>query len=216
MSSYKHIVTTQQEYDDMVNQVNMSDSNSHHLIYFYGHGNKNNDSFITTINPEATPRCIFIKDDTYPPFDLNYVIKTALQDGKFIYIIAISCCWNEKYKKGLTVPTISFAPDENSNLPYPFYNLERKINILDNNFDKTDMINWFQNLKKEFNKQMNLWEIHDDKSGEIVTPGGYFLKYADSSIADDYGWESLKDEDDRIWKNKHNTLFDTTTLKTTS
>lgn len=202
MSSYKHIVTNQQEYDNMISQVNYSDDGSHHLICFHGHGNKKTDNFITTIDPNANPRCIFIKDETYPPFDLNYVIKTALEHGKYIYIIAISCCWNEKYKKGLTIPTISFAPDENSNLPYMFSNLKRRINCLDNNFDKEIMINWFQNLKKEFNKQMNLWEIHDDKTGKVVTPGGYVLKYADPSIPDDYSWDSLKDEDDRIWKNR--------------
>ena len=96
MASYKHIVTNQKEYDDMISQVNYSEDGSHHLICFYGHGNKNTDNFITTIDPKASPRCIFIKDDTFPSLDLNYVIKTALEDGKFIYIIAISCEWNEK------------------------------------------------------------------------------------------------------------------------
>jgi hypothetical protein len=62
---------------------------------------------------------------------------------------------------------------------------------------------------------MNLWEAHDDESKKVVTPGGYFLKYADPSIADDYSWESLKDEDDRIWKNKYskyNKKFNTTAV----
>ena len=215
MASYKHFVTNQQEFDDMVHQVNMSDSGSHHLICFHGHGNKTNDNFIITIDPNASPRCIFIKDDKYPPLDLNYVIKTALEDGKFIYIIAISCCWNEKYKKGLTIPTISFAPDEISNLPYMFSTHKTKINCLDSNFDKEIMINWFQNLKKEFNKHMNLWEAHDDETKKVVTPGGYFLKYNDDTMADDYSWESLKDEDDRIWKNKYskyNKKFNTTNV----
>ena len=215
MTSYKHFVTNQQEFDDMVHQVNMSDSGSHHLICFYGHGNKNTDDFITTIDPKANSRCIFIRSDTYPPLDLNYVIKTALEDGKFIYILGISCWWNEKYKKGLTIPTISFAPDEISNLPYMFNNLKRRINCLDSSFDKEIMIDWFQNLKKEFNKHMNLWENHDDETGKVVTPGGYVLKYADPSIADDNSWDSLKDENDRIWKNKrskYNSKFNTTTI----
>tara|TARA_Y100000389_G_scaffold177965_1_gene190700 strand:- start:7639 stop:8289 length:651 start_codon:yes stop_codon:yes gene_type:complete len=215
MASYKHIVTNQKEYDDMISQVNYSEDGSHHLICFYGHGNKNTDNFITTIDPKASPRCIFIKDDTFPSLDLNYVIKTALEDGKFIYIIAISCEWNEKYKKGLTIPTISFAPDEISNLPFMFSSLERRINCLDSNFNKEIMVDWFKNLKKEFNKHMNLWENHDDKTGKVITPGGYILKYADPSIADDDNWESLKDEDDRIWKNKrskYNSKFNTTNV----
>ena len=209
MSSYKHIVTNQKEYEDMISQVNYSDDGSHHLICFHGHGNKLNDNFIITIDTKANPRTIFIKDDTYPPFDLNYVIKTALENGKFIYIIAISCFWNEKYKKGLTIPTISFAPDEVSRLPYMFENLVRKINNIGDNFDKKIMTSWFINLKKEFNIHINCWEIHDE-NGDVQIPGGYVLKYNDSAVPDDDSWDSLKDEDDRNWKSKYNNKFNTT------
>lgn len=210
MSSYKHIVTTQRQYDDMIDQVNNSEKESHHLICFYGHGNKNTNDFITTIDPTEKPRCIFIKDKIIPRLDLNYTIKTALENDKCIYIIAISCCWNEKYKKGLTIPTISFAPDENSNLPYMFDILKRKIEYLDDNFDKELMIGWFQNLKKEFNINMNLWESHDDETGNLRIPGGYVLKYNDDNMVDDNSWDSLKDENDRIWKTKYSELFNTT------
>ena len=100
-----------------------------------------------------------------PRLDLNYVIETALEDNKCIYIIAISCFWNEKYKKGLTIPTISFAPDEVSRLPYMFETLVRKINNLGDVFDKEIMTSWFVNLKKEFNMHMNCWDsvVDEDK-----------------------------------------------------
>ena len=202
MTSHKHIVTNQEEYDDMVSQVNGSERGSHHLICFHGHGNKEKDDFIKTINPNANPRCIFIKDANMPRLDLNYVIETALEDNKCIYIIAISCFWNEKYKKGLTIPTISFAPDEVSRLPYMFETLVRKINNVGDDFDKEIMTSWFINLKKEFNMLINCWEIHDE-NGNVQIPGGYVLKYNDSALADDDSWDSVEDEDKRMWDKKY-------------
>lgn len=202
MTSQKHIVTNQEEYDDMLYQVNGSERGSHHLICFHGHGHKNADSFITTIDPNAFPRCIFIKDNNALHLDLSHAIKTALEYDKSIYIIAISCFWNHKYKTGLTIPTISFAPDEASGLPYMFDTLRRKINNLGDDFDKGCMTSWFVNLKKEFNMHMNCWE-HRGETGEVLTPGGYVLKYNDPAIADDDSWDSVEDEDKRAWGKKY-------------
>lgn len=205
MTSHTHIVTNQAEYDDMVHQVNYSENGSHHLICLHGHGRKETNDFITTIDPTANPRCIFITDSNLPRLNLNYVIETALEHNKCIYIIAISCFWNEKYKNGLTIPTISFAPDEVSRLPYRFDALVSKINNLGDDFDKEVMTTWFINLKKEFNMHINCWEILDE-NGKVVIPGGYVIKYNDSHISDDNKWDSLKDEDARALTQKYPNL----------
>lgn len=201
MTSYKHFVTTQAEFDTMACNVQESERGSHHLICFHGHGNAKSDDFIVTIDTKAEPRTIFIKADYSPLYDLNQIIKTAFENDKFIYIIAISCFWNEKYKKGLTVPTISLAPDVSSSIPYPFDNLRRRINSLPDNFDKEFMINWFQNLKKNLNVMMNCW-AHYDENGKERKDGGYVLKYNDETIEDDDSWDSRSDEDKRHFERR--------------
>lgn len=196
MTSYKHFVTNQKEYDTMADQIRESENGSHHLICFYAHGNANTHNFITTINTNTESRVIFIKDDDMPSYDLNRIIETAFENDKYIYIIAVSCCWNEKYKKGLTIPTISLAPDIISSLPYPFQNLRQIINSLPDNFDKEFMINWFQTMKAKLNILMNCWK-HHDKNSEARNDGGYILKYNDQVLDDDYTWDSRMDEDNR-------------------
>ena len=83
-----------------------------------------------------------------------------------------------------------------------FETLVRKINNVGDDFDKEIMTSWFINLKKEFNMLINCWEIHDE-NGNVQIPGGYVLKYNDSAIADDDSWDSVEDEDKRMWDKKY-------------
>lgn len=202
MGSYKHFVTNQAEFDIMARDVHESEKGSHHLICFHGHGNAETDDFIVTIDRKANPRCIFIKSDNSPLHDLNQIIKTAFENDKYIYIIAVSCFWNEKYKKGLTVPTISLAPDVSSSIPYPFENLRGRINSLPDKFDKEFMVNLFQNMKKNLNVMMNCWAHIEDDTGKERKDGGYILKYNDESIKDDDSWDSRFDEDKRHFERR--------------
>lgn len=201
MPSYIHYVTDQDEYDTMITAVYDSKPGSHHLICIYAHGNAENDELLTTIDPHASTRCIFIKDNNHSYYDFNHVIETAFKNNKFVYILSISCFWNEKYKKGLTIPTISLAPDEASYLPYPFVNLKRRINSLPDDFDEEIMINWFQQFKKNLNLLMNCWE-HIEENGKERKAGGYILKYNDHMLQDDCNWNSRTDENLRNLEKK--------------
>jgi len=161
MACHKHFVTTRSEFDSMTYEIHESEKGSHHLICFHGHGNA--------------------ETDNCPLYDLNQIIKTAFENDKSIYIIAISCFWNEKYKKGLTVPTISLAPDVGYFIPYSVQNLRERINSLPDNFDKEFIINWFQKMKTNLNNMMDCWSF-DENGKQRKKDYLYVLKYNDNRL----------------------------------
>ena len=200
MSSYTHIIHDQDDYDKMIDSLYRSERESQHLLYIHAHGSndkKNYDVLKSVSNKDQ--KYIFITD-------LKDALDSAFQNNKKIYIIAISCYWNEKYKKEyagenkLPIPTISFASGDVTRLPTFESNFISMIHNLPPNFDYQYMMTWFQNLKKRSNYLMNLNEVYID--GVLQTPSGYVLKYRDERIDDDDSWESLQDEDQRIWNQK--------------
>lgn len=194
---YTFYICKQEDFDNMANKIHTLPKGAHIMLCFHGHGVKKTHHYIVTIR---TPQnCIFIRDKNIPSLDLNYIIKTSLENDQFIYIISISCFWNTKYDAGLTRPTISFAPDESSRLPYHFSTLKTKINALHNisNMNKEFMIDWFQSLKTQFNILINCWaKIGED--GKEIEAGKYVLKYNDNSREDDNHWNSREDEDRQL------------------
>ena len=196
---YTFYICDQEDFDNMANKIHTLPKGAHIMLCFHGHGAKNSHDYIVTIR---TPqKCIFIRDENIASLDLNHIIKTSLENDQFIYIISISCFWNTKYDAGLTRPTISFAPDESSRLPYHFSRLKTKINALHNisisNMNKEFMIHWFQSLKIEFNRQMNCW-AHIGEDGKEIETGKYVLKYNDNICEDDNSWNSRDDEDRQL------------------
>lgn len=184
----KFIWTTQDQFNDGCKKISESLEGSKFFIVIHGHGSskEENIDFLGTIKNNNKNKFIFL--DT-----LKRTLEEALEDNKKIYIIAVSCWWNKKYENFLPVPTISFAPDRDSRLPYHFSALEQKINAIPDDFDEIYMKNWFILFKKNFNMLMNCVAVMDENGKEII-PGGYVLKYRDPMLNDDNTWDSREDE----------------------
>jgi hypothetical protein len=177
-NSFIHIVKNQIQYDEMIQSYINSDDNTNHLVYIHAHGGgePKQADVLKSIKSCTGANFIFISD-------LTRVMSEGIKQHKNMYILAVSCHWNKKYDPEfageycLPKPTISLAPTEASRLPYPCRILEGEVKNLPNNFDETYMRTWFNNLKANFDYNLNCHEIYI--AGELQKHGSYELIYSD-------------------------------------
>lgn len=155
-------IKNSQECRDAVTALRAKEADNY-IVYIHAHGSDKEDLFDVLKTMDET-EYIFLTE-------LASAMQEAMDAGKSIYVVGLSCYWNLRYDWGIPTPTVSVGPDTKSRLPYSAEVVENSLrNHLAGDVNKALFLDWAQSLQKAFEceRSRGIWECHS-ANGELNT-----------------------------------------------